>query len=289
MERITVFGATGMLGRPVVEELFKAGFALTALARTPERARQLLPVTVNVVKGDLQNAADVERAVEGAEGVYLNLSVEPTSRHTDFQPEREGLASVLAAARKAHVRRVAYCSSLVHRYQGMNGFDWWAFDIKRKAVEAIKESGIPYTIFYPSSFMENFDKGSYRQGNKLLLAGESKFPMYFVAGADYGRQVARSFQTLTGESREYDVQGLEGFTADEAVKVFAEYYQKEKLKVSRAPAFLLKVLALFNQKFDYGARILDALNNYPEEFAAETTWAELGKPTVTLRDYARNS
>jgi uncharacterized protein YbjT (DUF2867 family) len=288
MKKITVFGATGMLGKPVVGELANAGFEVTAMARDANAARRALPSEVKIVAGDLQNRADIERALAGAEAVYLNLSVKPKTTEKDFQPERDGLKNILEAAKKSGVRRVAYCSSLVHRYQGMNGFHWWTFDIKKQAVEMIKQSGVPYTIFYPSSFMENFDKGGYKQGNKMQLAGESKFPMWFIAGADYGKQVARAFQTLESADRDYDVQGLQAFTADEAVKIFVENYRKEKLKISKAPMFVLKLAGLFSREIGNTAKIIEALNNYPEKFNAETTWAELGKPSVTLAEYARN-
>jgi hypothetical protein len=263
-----------------------AGFEVTALVRLPEKARSVLPVEVKFLQGDLQNKQDVERALAEAEGVYLNLSVKPESAPTDFQPEREGLKIVLEAAKAANVRRVGYLSSIVKRYQGVNNFHWWSFDIKNHAVEMIKQSGVPYTIFYPSSFMENF-KAGYRQGNKLMLAGESKSPMYFIAGADYGKQVAKSFQILSDENREYDVQGLEAFTADDAAKVFAENYRREKLKISKTPFFVLKAAGLFSRKMANTAKIIEALNNYEEPFTSEITWTELGKPEVTLADYAR--
>lgn len=243
MRKITVFGATGMLGKPVVRELVNAGFEVTALVRSPEKARVGLPVEVKFLQGDLQNKMDVERALETADGVYLNLSVPPESAPTDFQPEREGLKTVLEVAKAANVRRIGYLSSIVKRHQGANNFHWWAFDVKNQAVEMIKQSGIPYVIFYPSSFMENF-AGGYRQGNKLMLAGESKFPMYFIAGADYGKQVAKSFQILSDENREYDVQGLEAFTADQDAKVFAENYGRDKLKIYKTPLFVLKAAGL---------------------------------------------
>ena len=289
MRKIIVFGATGMLGKPVVRELVDAGFEVTAMVRSPEKARQELPVEVKLVAGDLRNRADVELALDAAEMVYLNLSVKAETKENDFQPEREGLKTILEAAKNAGVKRIAYCSSLVHRYQDTNNFHWWVFELKKQAVEMIKTSGIPYTIFYPSGFMENFDKGNYRQGNKMMLAGESKHPMWFIAGSDYGKQAAKAFQISEAEYRDYDVQGLEAFTGDEAVKVFSDNYVREKLTISRAPLLLLKIAGLFNQKMNYGAKILDALNNYPEKFASETTWAELGKPTVTLAEYARNS
>ena len=288
MRKITVFGATGMLGKPVVRELVNAGFEVTVLARSPEKARAGLPVEVKFLQGDLQNKQDVERALETADGVYLNLSVPPESAPTDFQPEREGLKTVLEVAKDANVRRIGYLSSIVKRHQGANNFHWWAFDVKNQAVEMIKQSGVPYTIFYPSSFMENF-AGGYRQGNKLMLAGESKFPMYFIAGADYGKQVAKSFQILSDENREYDVQGLEAFTADEAAKVFAENYQREKLKISKTPLFVLKAAGFLNRKMANTAKIIEALNDYEERFTSEKTWQELGKPTITLAEYARKS
>ncbi len=289
MRKITVFGATGMLGKPVVRELVDAGFEVMAMVRSPEKARRELPAEMKIVAGDLRNRADIESALNAAEGIYLNLSVKPETKEKDFQPEHEGLQTILEAAKNADIKRIAYCSSLVHRYQGMNNFHWWAFEIKKRAVEMIKASGISYTIFYPSGFMENFDKGDYRQGNKMMLAGESKHPMWAIAGSDYGKQVAKAFQISEAENRDYDVQGLEAFTAAEAVKVFSDNYGREKLTISKAPLLVLKIAGLFNQKMNYGAKILDALNNYPEKFAAETTWAELGKPTVTLAEYARNS
>jgi len=289
MRKITVFGATGMLGKPVVRELIDAGFEITAMVRSPEKARRELPAEVKLVAGDLHNRADIESALDAAEGVYLNLSVRAKTKENDFQPEREGLKTILKAAKSADIRRIAYCSSLVHRYQGTNNFHWWVFEIKKQAVEMIEASGVPYTCFYPSSFMENFDKGDYRQGNKMMLAGESKHRMWIIAGSDYGKQVAKAFQISEAENRDYDVQGLEAFTADEAVKVFSDNCGREKLTISKAPLLLLKIAGLFNQKMNYGAKILDALNNYPEKFSADATWAELGKPTVTLTEYARNS
>lgn len=290
MKKITVFGATGMLGLPVIKELVKAGFEVTAMARDTEKARRVLPRDVKIIAGDLRFADEVGKAVSGADGVYLNLSIEPTSGQTGFQPEREGLDNILEAVKKHHVQRIAYLSSLVHRYQGTDGFFWWAFSIKQSAVDKIKSSGIPYVIFYPSNFMENLDVGDFKQGNRMVLAGESKHRAYFIAGEDYGRQVAKAFELLSkDENRDYSVQGLEAFTSDEAVQAFVKNYQKEKLKISKAPIFILKVLGAFNRKMNYGANILTAINNYPEKFESEKTWEELGKPQITLEEYARRS
>jgi hypothetical protein len=48
----------------------------------------------------------------------------------------------------------------------------------------------------------------------------------------------------------------------------------------------LKFAGVFSQKMNYVAHIIEALNNYPEKFSAENTWRDLGKPTITLKDFA---
>lgn len=160
------------------------------------------------------------------------------------------------------------------------------FEVKLRAVEQINTSDIPHTIFFASTFMESFALGAYRQGKRINLAGESKYPMYLIAAADYGKQVARSFETLSDENKEYVVQGPEAFTANQAAARFVQLYRKERLRVIKAPLGLLKFLGKFGAKFHYGAHIIEALNNYPEKFGAEATWQELGKPETTLKAFA---
>lgn len=289
MKKLAVIGATGLLGQPVTNELLKAGYELTLLVRNPEKVKQIWDNEVKVIKGDLQNAADLQNLLQQQEGLYVNLSVVQGSSKNEFQPEREGLQNILQVAKQLNIKRIGYVSSIVQRYQGMNGFDWWIFDLKNKAVNAIKNSGVPYTIFYPSTFMDNFDRGSYRMGSRILLAGKSLHPMYFIASADFGKQVAVAFQNDTSDNKEYDIQGLEPFTADQAANVFITNYSKSKLSISKAPIELLKFLGIFNRKMNYGNHIVTALNHYPESFTAENTWVELGKPSITMAEYAKNA
>ena len=165
----------------------------------------------------------------------------------------------------------------------MNGFNWWAFQIKQAAVNAIKKSGLNYTIFYPSTFMECLDK-QMLQGTRIMLAGKSEAPMWFIAGKDYGVQVAWAMKKAGESNHEYVVQGLEPFTSEEAAKVFIENV-KSKIKILRAPLAPLKYLGVFNQRMNYAYHICEALNKYPEKFESENTWNELGKPSTTLSEY----
>ncbi|MFN8357088.1 MAG: NAD(P)H-binding protein [Spirosomataceae bacterium] len=285
--KIAVIGATGNLGAPVTQDLINAGFAVTIIARSPEKVRALFPSTP-IIQGDVTDVASLIAAFQGQDALYLNLSVLQTEKPSDFHTETDGMTNILAAAKQAGIQRIAYLSSIVMRYQGMNNFRWWVFEIKHKAVQLIKDSGIPYLIFYPSTFMESFHFQI--RGNKLGLVGKSTAKMWFIAASDYGKQVAKAFEIVPlNESKQYVIQGPEGYTADEAAALFIKNYTKQQLTVMKAPTFALKLAGLFNQQMNYVWHICEALNRYPEKFAAQKTWDELGTPTTTIADYARKA
>lgn len=283
--KIAVIGATGLLGQPVTKELIKAGFEVTIVARTPAKAQALFPQTP-VVQGDAKDIESLKKAFSGQDTVYLNLSVEQTEKPSDFHTETDGLQNIITAAQQTGIKRIAYLSSIVMRYQGMNGFRWWVFDVKHLAVNLLKESGIPFTIFYPSTFMESFYLQ--KQGNKIGTVGKSTQKMWFIAAEDYGKQVAKSFEVVKdGESKQYVIQGTDGLTANEAAQQFVDNYSKEKLATMNLPLFVLKIMGVFNQRMNYLAHICEALNKYPEKLVAEKTWDELGKPTINIAEFAQ--
>lgn len=281
---IAVIGATGLIGKPVTQQLLDAGFIVTILARHPEQAQTLFPAA-RVVQTDVRDPDSVRAGLQNQQALYLNLSVRQNEKPGDFHTETDGVKNIIAAAQQAGIRRIGYLSSLVMRYQGMNGFSWWMFDIKHEAVRLLKASGIPTTIFYPSTFMESFLMQM--QGSFLMLGDSSAVPLWFIAGRDYGRQVVRAFQLPGDENRDYVIQGPEAYTYETAAQLFTKNYFKKNLFIVKAPVSVLQVLGRFNQTMNYGGHILEALNNYPERFEAEQTWAELGKPSVTIKDYAQ--
>ncbi|RYF51516.1 MAG: NmrA family transcriptional regulator, partial [Cytophagaceae bacterium] len=226
------------------------------------------------------------RALNGVDTVYLNLSIRQDEKKDQFHTEAEGLLNLIQASQRAGVRRIGYLSSLIIRYQGMDGFNWWAFDVKQEAVRLIKKSGIPYSIFYPSCFMDSLN-GTQRLGRFVLLVGRSAVRPWYIAARDYGEQVVRAFQRAQDEqNQEYSIQGPEALTQHEATERFVAAYKKEKLFILTTSPIVMQLGGLFSQQADYGLHITKALNNYPEVFEADQTWADLGKPCTTVDQFA---
>ena len=72
-------------------------------------------------------------------------------------------------------------------------------DVWRNALARIKSSGIPYTIFYPTNFMETLAQ-RHSAGQLFMMLGRARFCNYWIAGSDFGRQVAKSFALPQAET-----------------------------------------------------------------------------------------
>jgi uncharacterized protein YbjT (DUF2867 family) len=98
---ILVTGATGRIGRLVVEELLRAGAPVRALTRRPAHAA--LPAGVEVVAGDFTIPASLDAALDGAVATFLVWTAAPTAAPAAI--------ARLAADGAAQPRRVVYLSA----------------------------------------------------------------------------------------------------------------------------------------------------------------------------------
>ena len=88
-EMITVFGASGFIGRYVVRELAKAGYRVRAATRRPHLAHELKPMgvvgQVQLIQANLRNEDSVRRAVDGAHAVVNLVGILAQSGKQNFQ------------------------------------------------------------------------------------------------------------------------------------------------------------------------------------------------------------
>jgi uncharacterized protein YbjT (DUF2867 family) len=282
IRRIAVIGATGMLGQPVTSALVTAGLRVTALTRNPEQAKLVLPVEAKIAMADARDEDSLRRGMAGHDGLYLNLAIAPGDRREDFHTEQQGLAHILAAARASGIRRIGYVSAMV---QDTDDDDWWVIQIWREAIARIKSSGIPYTIFYPTNFMETLPQ-RHMMGGALVLPGKAHYANYWIAGRDFGRQVARAFQLPQAANREYAIQGPEPMSYEEAAYRYARALPVPP-RVVKLPLGLIRFAGRFSRSLDYNAHIMQTVLDYYETFKASEAWDELGKPSTTIEEFAR--
>jgi len=138
---ILVTGATGTVGRQVVEQLVKRGADVRALVRDPAKAN--LPASVTVVQGDLLDVDSLRSAFAGVSTLFL-LNAVVADEFT------QGMIA-LNVAREAGIARVVYLS-VIHsdRYVNVPHFAG-KFGVERM----IEQMGFGATILRPAYFMNN--------------------------------------------------------------------------------------------------------------------------------------
>ena len=103
MDPVLVTGATGRVGRIVVDQLLDAGVPVRALTRRPDAAG--LPAAVEVVAGDLTVPESLDAGLHGVSAVFLVW----TAHRIFFGPVRETLSRV----RDVSTLELAYLLPLV--------------------------------------------------------------------------------------------------------------------------------------------------------------------------------
>ncbi|MHC5114168.1 MAG: SDR family oxidoreductase, partial [Planctomycetota bacterium] len=127
--KVLVIGATGLIGRPVTEQLVDEGFDVRVLARRPMSARAVLPDACEVVPGNLRDDRSLDAALDGMDAVYLSLANAMTFARPAWDADADGTLAVLAAARRVGVRRLLRLSAMG---VGETNGDWWVARVKRE-------------------------------------------------------------------------------------------------------------------------------------------------------------
>jgi len=138
---ILVTGATGTIGRNVVDQLVQRGAAVRALVHDPAKAD--FPKSVEVVQGDLLDVDSLRRAFSGVSTLFLLNAVVPD--------EFTQALVALNLAREAGIERLVYLS-VIHSdvYVNVPHFAG-KFGVERM----IEKAGFSATILRPAYFMSN--------------------------------------------------------------------------------------------------------------------------------------
>jgi uncharacterized protein YbjT (DUF2867 family) len=138
---ILVTGATGNVGRHVVNQLVQRGAPVRALVRNPAKAD--FPVGVDIVQGDLLDVDALRRAFDGVSTLFLLNAVVPD--------EFTQALVTLNVAREAGVQRIVYLS-VIHSdvYVNVPHFAG-KFGVERM----IEQMGFAATILRPAYFIDN--------------------------------------------------------------------------------------------------------------------------------------
>lgn len=203
---IAITGATGQLGRLVIEQLLQTVPAnqIVAIVRNPAKAEALSQQGIVVRQGDYTDQAALTTALKDVEKLLLISSSEVGQRATQHQ-------NVINAAKATGVTFIAY-TSLLHADNSPLGLH-----VEHVATEkALATSGISYALLRNGWYTENYLASAppaLEHGVFIGAAGEGKIAS--ATRADYAAAAAKVVSEEGHAGKVYELAGDSAWTLSE--------------------------------------------------------------------------
>lgn len=208
---VAVTGASGQLGRLVVEALLKKGVTPVAIVRDPAKVADLAERGVDVRQASYDDAAALDRALTGVDRVLLvsgNEFGERVAQHTN----------VIRAAERAGVELLAYTSIPQADSNPL------ILAQEHKGTEAVlAESSVPNVLLRNGWYWENYVGGLAHAVESGVLNGAAGAGRVAAAArADYAEAAAQVLTTDGHAGKVYELGGDERLTYAELAQVISE-------------------------------------------------------------------
>lgn len=184
--KIIVFGATGGVGRHVVNQALQAGYEVTAFVRDLTKL-QIENDHLHVVRGDATNAEEVSAAIVGHDAVVSCLgSNKMVAKSTQLE---EMTQHIVASMEAHHVKRIVYTASagINNELPGVGGKMVMkmlqnVLTDHRHAVDLIQaHKDLQYTIVRPLGLTNDDYTGAYREAKEGVPENARNIPRADVA------------------------------------------------------------------------------------------------------------
>ncbi|MBX0301912.1 SDR family oxidoreductase [Cryobacterium sp. 1639] len=211
---IVVTGATGQLGRLIVEHLISRGVApaeITAVGRNAERLADLATAGVGTAVADYSDSASLAAAFAGADVVMLVSGSEVGQRVAQH-------SNAITAAVAAGVNRIVYTSAPKADTSAL------ILAPEHKATEeALRESGVAFTILRNGWYTENYAAAvqqARETGVYLTSSGDGRVAS--ASRTDYAEAAAVVLTTPGHENAVYELAGDVAWTGDDMAAALTE-------------------------------------------------------------------
>ena len=240
---ILLAGGTGHLGGPLLELLTGRGRRLRVLSRNPSRARSV-PAGVELITGDVRIAASLKPALVDVTTVISAVTGFGPGGGGPRQVDLEGNQNLIAAASAAGVDHFILVS--IHGAGPSHPME--LFRAKFAAEEMLRVSGLEWTIFRPTVFMElwaGIVGGSIVKGGSATVFGRGDNAINFVSARDVAAFVELAVFDRRLRGATLEIGGPQNLTLNEVAHVLAATSGREaKARHVPLPALRLGAVLL---------------------------------------------
>ncbi len=275
---ILVTGATGTVGGDVLRGLAgRADVQVRAAVRDKEKSAALAAPNVELVWFDYTKPESLRPVCRGVDAVFM---VPP------FSPDvvAESL-EFLQAASESGVKHIVKLS-VAHSLSGLTVGKWHA-----AIDEALKQSGMAWTILLPGGFMQNFVEGSAPRpdGNLYLPVGNAKAA--FIDTRDIAAVAVKALTEPGHEGKEYTLTGPADLSYTEMAAIMTEASGRQ-IRYIDVPPEAARQGMLAAHMPEWMIDVILELNAWAKDSKGgeitTTVQDVLGRPAHTFREFARD-
>lgn len=160
-ELVAVTGANGRTGKATVEQLLARGYKVRAMVRDPAAVAGSFPAGVEVVAGDVRDPKQLDAALKGVKYVISTLGAsggpKAAERGSANDVDNVGIANLAKSAKAARVKQVVLVSSsgVTKAAENPMAFMRPILAAKAEGEQALRDSGVPYTIVRPGGLRDD--------------------------------------------------------------------------------------------------------------------------------------
>ena len=173
--KVLIIGATGDVGSEAAKRAIAQGHQVRALVRPTSNTGRFgdMAGKIEFFQGDMLDRPSLDKALAGMSGVIISIRLTPGEMQKGrsyMDVEGAGVKNIVDAARQQGVGKIVFISSAGVGPNCISDM----YQAKYFAEEAIRASGIDYTIFKPSGMFKDFD--AFHIPNVLKMGKASKWP-----------------------------------------------------------------------------------------------------------------
>jgi len=220
---ILVAGSTGLLGSEICRQLTNQQKPVRALIRktsAPEKIETLKQMGCSLTEGDFKDNASLVNACRGCDVVISTVSSTLSRQEGDSiqTVDHDGNLDLIAAAKEAGIKQFIFIS-----FRDQNATDNPLTEAKRSAEQAIKYSGMAYTILQASFFMEVWLSpalGFNYPEHGVQIPGDGNQLISYVSYKDVATFASASVDNPAAQNQTLEIGGPEPVSPAQVVKEF---------------------------------------------------------------------